>query len=179
MTVLAIGAVILGLVLAPNTTTLTVRNGVGEVAEAGQVTALVHQPSRGTVLRITYVAPDYGKETLLAGGPAGLGHPSKTYHGKQAKTLLGPVTELVKATSFTKTGTGAATRYHGRIAGATLVTPAEAALVHGYLAVTVKVTNGYVVDVLEKAHLHTPLGATRGVIRYGVTQVDGWTVPKG
>ncbi len=183
MTVLAIGAVILGLALAPNTSVLTVHNGAGTTLLANQVTVVVSEPSSSERILITYVAPDYAKETLLSGGSAGVGHPSRTYHGAQAKTLgdrvLQPVSELQKMTAFVKTGTGSATRYTGRLPASELVPANEAHLVSGHLTAIAQVTNGYVVRVTEKANLTTPAGTTKETIHSLFTKVDGWTVPKG
>jgi|GEM_PF-3999064 len=177
MTVLVIGAVILGLYLAPDTSVLTVHNGAGEVVTAGQVTGVVTVPTSTAKIAFTYVAPDFGKQTLVSSGGAGR-HPSKTIHGPTAKTLLQPVSELLKIPTFTKVGTGSATRYVGQVPASDLVPASEASLVRGQLLATAQVTNGYVVFVNEKINLTTPVGTTKETLRYQLTKVDGWTVPK-
>src|SRR5580704_8784891 len=89
LTVLALGAVALGLVLAPTTADLTARNGAGEVLLAGNVTAIVAQPN-SPLLRAVYVAPDYGHLSTLKGTR------SQTVPADQAKTLLAPINRVLQ-----------------------------------------------------------------------------------
>ncbi|HEX3947787.1 MAG TPA: hypothetical protein VHW47_08775 [Acidimicrobiales bacterium] len=175
MTLLAAGAVVLGLVLAPTTTDLTVHNGAGQTLLASQVTALYTRTASNAVVRIQYVAPDFGRETLISGGPAKVARRSVTYHGQQAQALLGPVTEVLQIGSFTKVGHQSV--YVGTEPAAKLVPVSEASLVSGSLRATVTVTNGYVVKVIEKVNLTTPGGSTKEGIHYNITRVDNWKVP--
>jgi len=173
MTVLAIGAVVLGLVMAPTTTDLTVSNGAGQTLLASQVNALYTRSGTPAVVKVEYVAPDFGRQTIVAGVP---GHHSLTVHGAKAKALLAPVSDVLNISGFTKTGTHSGTVYVGSESASKLVPPSEAALVSGTLQAKVTVLNGYVTNVVETLNVHTPGGSNTQGIRYRITEVDGWKV---
>ncbi len=166
LTVLALGAVALGLVLAPTTADLTARNGAGETLLAGNVTAVVTQPG-SPVLRAVYIAPDYGHLSTLKGAQ------SKTLHGPQAKGLLSPLTKVLQVTSFTQSRPSV---YVGTVPLDKLLSPAQAAAVQGTFTVTATVSNGYVVKVVEQANLRAGTRRTTSGLTYRITTVNGWRV---
>lgn len=173
LTVLAAGAVALGLLLAPATPDLTVHNGAGETLLAPSLTAYYSSvsPSRETV-RVQYQAPDRMTETLLAAGPGSRPLRSRTITGSQAAKILQPFDQLLKITGFTPAGG----RFVGQQPASTLVPAAEASQVSGIVRYDVQVSGGYVVDVTESYRVTTPAGAQRGVYRYQVTSVGGQPV---
>jgi len=166
LTVLALGAVALGLVLAPTTANLTARNGAGEVLLAGNVTAVVAQPNSPPI-RVVYVAPDYGRESTLKGSR------SRTLPAEQAKTLLAPVSRVLQVTDFTQARPSV---YVGTVPLDKLFSPTEAASIHGTFTVTATVSNGYVVKVVEQANLRSGAQRTTSGLTYRITTVGGWRV---
>src|SRR5580704_17514850 len=93
LTVLALGAVALGLVLAPTTANLTAHNGAGEILLAGRVTALYSETGRSPG-RFEYVAPDTLNVSLVNGTQ------SQTFRGSQVKAFFGPLTTVLSVTNF-------------------------------------------------------------------------------
>jgi hypothetical protein len=166
LTVLALGAVALGLVLAPTTADLTARNGAGEVQLAGNVTAVIAQPN-SPLLRAVYVAPDFGRLSTLKGAR------SRTLPANEAKTLLAPVGRVLQVTSFTEVRPSV---YVGTVPLDKLFSPAEVASIHGTFTVTATVSNGYVVRVVERPNLRSGAQRTTSTLTYRITTVNGWRV---
>lgn len=177
LTVLAGGAVALGLLLAPATPDLAVHNGAGETLLAPSVTAYYSSTAPQATVRIVYTAPDHLTESLLARGPGSRPVRSITIKGPRAVKALQPFQQLQTITGFTAKGA----RFVAVQQAATLVPANEAGQISGTVAYSAALDGGYLVDVLDRFRVTTPNGTQRGVDHYRVTSIGGQPVslPRG
>lgn len=170
MTVLAIGAVILGVVMSPNGTDLAVHNAAGETLRAGTVSgSYTTSTLRGESIEFVYRSPD----TVIAhfSGPVkGVNHAPQTTKGATAANVLSPVKELQTVTGFT----GHGSVYLASETIKKLVAPAVRSSVTGTLRAVATVATGYVVRVQE--HISATQGGRKinQLLDYRLTRVDGW-----
>ncbi len=170
--VLSIGAVVLGLAMAPPTTDLMVHNGAGETVLAPSLTALYANQSTREYIKVVYTAPDQATESLLKAGP---GSPAtRTVHvqGTRATKALAPFAQMQKVTGFTAKGS----KFTAQVPASTLYPPRLAPAVKGTVNYVVSLTGGYLVSVLESFNVHTPVGTQTGSYQYLVTAIGGQPV---
>lgn len=172
LTLLAAGAIVLGLVLAPTTADLTVHNGAGEILLAPSLTAYYRSVNPPETLRIAYTAPDRLEETLLSAGPGSKPVRSRTIKGSRAAAALKPFDQLLTITGFSPVGS----HFVAVAPFATFVPSSEAQLVSGSVTFVTTVRGGYTVGVTERSRVKTPNGTQRGTFVYTVTSVDGQPV---
>lgn len=178
LTVLAAGAVALGLLFAPATPDLVVHNGAGETLLAPSLTAFYSsvRPTKETV-RIEYRAPDHLTETLLAAGPGSRPVRSRILTGSSAVKALQPFDQLQQITGFTPVGSG----FVAHRSASTLVPASESLQVSGTVTYDATVSGGSLVGITESYHVTTPIGTEHGVFHYLVTSIGGQpvAVPRG
>ena len=170
LTVGAIGAAVLGLVLAPKTADLTVHNGAGETVLAPSVTALFSSDSPAERVRVVFTSPDRVTEILL--GPNGKAVKSVSAQGNEALRALQPFQQIQKVTGWKASGS----RFVASTPASSLVPAAEAPEVRGTITYSAAVSNGYLVDVLERYQVATPAGTEKGTDRYQVLRIAGQPV---
>jgi hypothetical protein len=170
MTLLAIGAAILGFEWAPNSTDLAVHNAAGETLKAQTVagtytTSTLH----GESIQFLFKAPS--TVTAHFTGPVkGVNHKAQTTTGAAAANVLSPVRELGTVSGFT----GHGSVYLASETIKNLVTPTVRSSVSGTLRAVATVATGYVVRVQEH------ISATQGgrhinqLLDYRLNRVDAW-----
>jgi hypothetical protein len=177
LTVLAAGAVALGLLLAPATPNLAVHNGAGETLLAPSLTAYYSSSEPRATVRIVYTAPDRLTESLLAHGPGSRPVRSVTIKGSRAVKALQPFEQLQQITGFTARGA----RFVAVQQASALVPADEASQISGSVVYSAALSGGYLVDVLDRFRVTTPSGTERGTDHYRVTSIGGQpvTAPRG
>ncbi len=168
LTLLAAGAVVLGLFQAPKTPNLVVHNGAGEAILAKQLTIVFTTPATTQREAIDYQAPQtavvriYNGSTVLR---------RTVVRSPQVPVqIFQPFRELQTVNNFQA---APANRFVGTFPAADLVPPNERAFVTGTVHATATVTNGYVVRLRLVATLTTPAGTSSGEQTYCVSRIDG------
>lgn len=175
LSVLAVGALVLGLVEAPAAADLAVHNATGETLSASSFSADISAlagpagaPAAARFLgRIDYTAPDTVRVSHIAGrttGPAAI-----TLTGPRARNYLGPLTALRRFSDFRRVGA----TFTASLPVARFVPPLEARLVHGTYRVAITVGGNRVTAVTEQVLLITPSGTTRQTVRYVFLEIGG------
>ncbi len=175
LSVLAVGALVLGLVEAPAAGDLAVHNAAGENLAAGsfsaQISALEGTAGAPTAVRflgrIDYTAPDIVRISHIAGRTAG--PPVVVLTGTRARDYLGPLIALRRFSNFHRLGA----TFTASLPVARFVPPVEAGLVHGTYRVAVTVGGNRVTAFTERVLLITPSGTTRQTIRYFFLEIGG------
>jgi len=169
LTVLALGALVLGLSEAPATADLTVHNGAGETANSTSVSALYSSSSPVETVRVDLLRPDLLKETLLKGNTAGVPEKTLTIKGSRSQQVMEPFSALLKITGFSAHGS----TYVATEPASALVPPDEASQVTGSIRYTATVSGGYLVDLVEHYTVTTPGGPEAGTYHYRITDLGG------
>lgn len=175
LTILAAGAVVLGLLQAPPTADLTVHNALGETTQASSLVYYVTATTApGEVARIAYrSSPATATETLFTGGAHGRAVRRKTVTGPLARRdALQSLTKIESVTGFSPVGPA----FVATQSASTLVSPAERHEVSGSLGYTATVRGGYLVGLVARFHIVTPDGTQTGTDRLRVTNVGGQPV---
>ncbi len=172
LTVLAVGAAVLGLVQAPPTPDLTVHNGAGEIGYASSLTYLesVSTNSR-EVIRVTFQAPDRITETVLLDGRRVR---STTVASPSARTrALAPFTFVGRLSRFSaRDSSFVATR-----PVKSLFPASERSRVSGTVTYSARVSGGYLVAVVVHYRYTAPGGSSTGSERVRVTSINGQPAP--
>jgi hypothetical protein len=174
LTVLAIGAAILGLSQAPSTADLTVHNGTGETLQNPDLTAIFRSNSPAETVRVVVRASDRVSETLLEGGPGGAPLRTVSRTGSKAVTeALQPLSALLKISGFAPRGSS----YVATQQASTLVSPAEASEVSGSINYIATVRDGYLVALVERYRVTVPGGTESGTDYFRITDIGGRAAP--
>jgi hypothetical protein len=169
---LSVGAVILGLSMAPSTPDLLVHNGAGELTYASSLTAVYSNKANSEYISVHYVNPDQVTEALLQGGPHGT--PSRAQHvqGTRAARALTPFTKMQTVTGFTASGAN----YVATEPASSLYTTGRGKAVTGTVKYLVTLQDGFLVNVVQTFNAQTPVGPFKGTYQYQVTHVNGQPV---
>jgi hypothetical protein len=181
LTVLAAGAVVLGLSEAPATADLLVHNGAVATVGASSLTAVYQDGTTGRYVRVEYRSPDQTTEYLLKDGPNSA--PVQTQHvpASEAKSVLNPFSQLELVTGFKAQGPDFVA-----VSSATpFLPPAERQAVKGTIRFVASVATGFLVHVVESYHLTirttTPTGTRTsprtGTDDFKVTAIGGEPAP--
>jgi hypothetical protein len=171
---LTVGMAVLGFTEAPAPADLAVHNGAGETVTASSFTAIYSSNSPAETIRIEVRPPDQVTEALLRGGPTGTPVRSVTVKGSSSvKKVLNPFSQLLKIAGFSERGSS----YVATKPASTLVPADEASDFSGSIHYTATVSNGYLVDLVERYLVITPVGRQSGTYRYQITRIGGWNVP--
>jgi hypothetical protein len=173
MGLLAVGAVVLGLAMAPSTPDLLVHNGAGELLYAPSLTALYSNKTSGEYIRIVWKSPDHATESLLKGGP---GSPAvRTVHvkGARASETIVPLTKMQTVTGFEAKGSDFAAQQPA----SSLFTAQRAPQVKGTVKYLVTLHGQFLVNVVESFNITTPVGTQTGAYQFRVTTIGGQPVP--
>jgi hypothetical protein len=166
---LSVGAVILGLSMAPTTADLLVHNGAGELTYASSLTATYSNKARAEYVRVHYVNPDEATEALLQGGPHGTPSHREYAHGTKAMQAIAPFTKVQKVTGFTASGSN----YLATEPASSLYTTARGRAVTGTVKYLVTLQDGYLVNLVQTFNVQTPVGPFKGQYQYQVTHING------
>jgi len=166
---LSVGAVILGLSMAPATADLLVHNGAGELTYASSVTSVWSNKAGSEYIGVHYVNPDQATESLLQGGPNGKPTHSEHVQGPTAIKALGPFTKMQTVTGFTASGSN----YVATEPASTAYTTPRGKSLTGTVQYLVTLQDGYLVNVVQTFHAQSPIGPFKGAFQYLVTHVNG------
>jgi hypothetical protein len=168
LTLLAAGAIALGVVQSPTSTDLQVHNGAGETLGASKVVGHFTASYLGADVVSFAYAP--GAATEVARGPHGEVKARRSLSGSKAIGVLQPVQSLLSITNFTQQGS----LFVSSEPVADLVPAAERSAVSGTYRTSVRLLGGYVVSV------HLAINAVEGgqkvaeTIDYHLTRVGSW-----
>jgi hypothetical protein len=164
LSLLAAGAVALGVVQSPTTTDLAVHNGAHETLAASQVDGhFTASYLGGDVVSFQYRP---GSTTELARGPHGAVKAKRTVRGANAVTILEPVQALLAIHHFSQHGS----LFESTEPAADLAPAGQRSLVTGTYHTAVRMAGGYVVGV--SLAIHAKEGGQ--TIDYHLTRVGGW-----
>ncbi len=168
LSLLAVGAVALGVAEAPTGTTLAVHNGAGETLGASRVTGHYTASYLGTdVVSFRYVP---GSASLVARTTGGKVQGRRSVSGSNAIGILEPVKALLTVTQFTQHGS----LYQSTEPIADIVPARQRATVSGHYRTAVRMAGGYVVSVklvINAVQAGRQVGET---VDYHLTRVGSW-----
>lgn len=168
LSLLAAGAVALGVAQSPTTTDLAVHNGAGETLGASEVVGHFTASYLGTdVVSFTYRP---GSTTEVARGPHGALRGKRSVTGAKAIGILEPVQAILTFSNFTQHGS----LYQSTEPFANLVPAAERAVVSGTYRTAVQLAGGYVVNVHLAINAIEQGQKVRLTMDYHLTRVGGW-----
>lgn len=171
LTVLAVGAIALGLKEAPPTADLAVHNGAGEIMNLTSFTAVyTSEPQRETI-RAELSPSGVARESLLA--PNGSVIRSVTAKGARAREIFQPFSQILDVDGFVPRGTG----FVAVELASSLVPRREAHDVSGIVRYKAVLRGGYLVDLTETFHVTTLAGTDHGTYKYSVVSVNGQPAP--
>lgn len=168
LSLLAAGALVLGLVQAPTGTDLAVHNGAGETLQASEVSGHYTGSDLGSdVVSFTYVP---GSTRLVERGPHGKVEGRRSVSGANAIGVLEPVQSLLSIGHFTAHGS----TYRSTEPVADLVPANERSEVKGTYQTTVRLAGGYVVDVHLAIRAQEQGQKISETADYHLTRVGSW-----
>lgn len=168
LSLLAAGALVLGLVQAPTGTDLVVHNGAGETLQASAVTGHYTESDLGSdVISFTYVP---GSTHLVERGPHGKVLGQRSVAGANAIGILEPVQALLGIDHFTAHGS----TYRSTEPVADLVPANERREVKGTYRTTVRLAGGFVVGVHLAIRADEQGQKISQTADYHLTRVGSW-----
>jgi len=171
LTVLAFGAIALGLGQAPPTADLAVHNGAGEIVNLSSFTALYTSEPQGELIRAELSSSGVAKESLLSS--KGTVIRSVSVSGAKAKEIFQPFSQILNVNGFAPRG-GAFVSVER---ASSLVPPRQAHDVSGLVRYRAIVRSGYLVDLTETFRVTTLAGTDNGTYKYDVVSINGKPAP--
>jgi hypothetical protein len=180
MGLLVVGALLLGLFQAPNSTVLYVHNAAGETAAASNFTATYAGSESATrsglppvgyklAGRLDWTAPDEATVTRHLIGLGSLPPSTSVAHvkGSKAQSALQPLTTAQQITNFQR---------HGSVYVGSQYLVGDHGQITESIVDTIRVANGYLVVIDQNVRLASSSAATVTRVTFHFRQIAGWTV---